>query len=166
MLARAQVRVSGTGVHAIICLATPIMFRSEAERQRWAATVKVVQRLLPTDPDVTCITAMTRPVGSVNGKNGRRVCVLAEGKPVTAKEMLVLFKQVQAAPVRTVMQILLGAEQVSPCPICKKEGTTLSAPDRVPRCYGACGRVTLSQLYDLFLRPRPERKGEEVHGKN
>ena len=48
---------------------------------RWAAAVKIVQCVLPTDPDCPGITALTRPVGSVNGKNGAAVRVLKTMSP-------------------------------------------------------------------------------------
>jgi hypothetical protein len=159
VLAKAEVRMSGSGLHLILRFGEPIEFQTENERKFWASLVKVVQRLLPTDPDVSGITAMTRPVGSINSKNGKMVTLITPGAPVTKDEMLELFRTVKAAPVKTVASILLGSEKVTPCPICKKEGTSLAAMDRFAKCYGSCGSVKLSQIYDVFLAPPPKAKG-------
>jgi hypothetical protein len=60
------------------------------------------------------------------------------------------------------MLVLLGAERIRPCPVCRAEGTTLSAADLVGFCYGSCGKVKLAQLYNLFLAPRPANSKEAV----
>jgi hypothetical protein len=67
------------------------------------------------------------------------------------------------SPFKTVMGILLGAGRVAPCPICRVEGSSLSALDREGRCYGGCGKVKLERLYDVFLAPRPQASKEGVH---
>lgn len=160
VLAKAQVRASGTGLHVILWFTSPVVFRGEPQRLLWAAVVKVVQRALPSDPDAPGITALTRPVGSINGKNGMPVTMLTKGEPVTPEEAMSLFNEIRVAPVKTIMRILLGEERISLCPICEKPGTSLDAMDRSAKCYGSCGKVTLSQIYDLFLCPRPAGKEE------
>jgi hypothetical protein len=157
VLAKAEVRVSGRGLHVIIRFEDPVQFADEADRQRWAAIVKVVQRLLPTDPDCPGITALTRPLGSVNSKNGVTVERLHEGEPVSAEEVLGLFEQVRTSPFRTVARLLLGDERVTPYPVCRAAASRLNALDRVGMCYGTCGKVRLGQLYDVFLAPRSTR---------
>jgi hypothetical protein len=157
VLGKAEVRNSGTGLHALLWFDKPIEFTSDGDRQRWAAIVKAIQRLLPTDPDCPGITALTRPVGSINSKNGATVQRLKEGEPVTPEEVLGLFNEVRARPFRTVAGILFGGERISPCPVC---GTNrLDVLDRSGVCYGGCGKLTIGQLYDFYLKPRRGKKG-------
>jgi hypothetical protein len=160
-LAGAEVRDSGCGVHVIVWFDDPVIFETDGERRRWAGIVQAVQAALPIDPDQPGITALTRPLGSINGKTGREVTRLRTGTPVPVAEVLRLYDQMLRSPFRTVMGILLGADRVSPCPICGAEGTSLSALDQSGRCYGACGTVKLERLYDLFLAPRTA-KGKEA----
>ena len=159
VLAKAQVRLSGSGLHVLLLLHSPIVFHNEEERAHWARVIKVVQRLLPSDPDAPGITAMTRPVGSTNRKNGATVSILAPGEPVSAAEVLDLYEATKQAPVKKIMQVLLGSERVSPCPICGGKDSALAGLDRIATCYGSCGKVKLSRIYDVFLAPRPTRKG-------
>lgn len=158
VLAGAEVRHSGTGLHVVIRFAEPVKFESGAERERWAGIVRVVQRLLPTDPGAPGITAMTRPLESVNSKNGERVRELREPTPVSPQQVWELYEQVRARPLRTIASILFGAERVTPCPVCRKPDTSLAAMDRAGRCYGSCGKVKLGQLYDVFLGTPAKRK--------
>jgi len=158
VLTKAQVRCSGTGLHVLLLLDTPIEIATETERQRWALIVKIIQRCLPSDPDAPGITAMTRPIGSINGKNGSKVTMIAPGQPVTAAELLALFMEMHGTPVRTVTRILFGQDRITPCPICHKEGTSLGVLDRSAKCYGACGTVKLSQIFDLFYAPRAKAR--------
>jgi len=160
VLAKAQVRASGSGLHVLLHMNPPVVFRSESERSMWSSIVKVIQRILPSDPNAPGITILTRPLGSINSKTGRVVKLLAPGEPVAPDEVMALFNTVREAPVGTIQRIMLGDERISPCPICQKEGSSLSAMDRGARCYG-CGKVSLSQVYDVFLQPPcPPRKGK------
>jgi hypothetical protein len=154
VLGKAEVRVSGRGLHILLWLDPPVEFLSHAERQRWAAVVKVIQCLLPSDPDCPGITALTRPIGSINAKNKVTVKQLQKGKPVTAEEITALFDEARSRPFRTVARILLGTDRLSPCPVCKGDGTRMDALDHAGKCYGGCGKVKLRQLYDLYLKPR------------
>ena len=153
-LARAEVRDSGRGLHVILWFDEPVVFRTEADRQRWDGIVQVLQGALPVDPDQPGITGLTRPVGSINGKTGRPVELLEPGTPVPIAEVLGLHGRMARAPFRTVMTILLGADRVSPCPVCGVEGSSLSALDREGRCYGSCSKLELAHIYDLVLAPR------------
>src|SRR5262249_52176114 len=140
---KAEVRDSGRGLHVLILFDRPVEFATQGERQLWAGVVKVVQRLLPTDPGCPGITALTRPVGSVNSKNGKKVRRLKKGRPVDPREVLALYEQARAAPFRTVAS-LFGAERVSPCPVCKAEGSALVVLDHTGKCY-QCGKVRIGQ---------------------
>jgi hypothetical protein len=159
----AEVRDTGRNLHAIVWFDEPVVFVDDGLRRRWAGHVRVVQAALPIDPDQPGITALTRPVGSVNGKTGRTVGIIRPGTPVPAAEVLGLYDQLARSPFRTVMGILLGAGRVSPCPICRVEGSSLSALDREGRCYGSCGKVKLERLYDVFLAPRSPASKEGDH---
>ena len=154
VLAKAEVRNSGRGLHAILRFTQPVEFNDSGDRDRWRGIVEVVQAALPIDPDQPGITATTRAIGSVNGKNGATVMLLAPGEPVTAEEVMGLFDELVAAPFRTVMRILTGSETIEPCPICEKADSKLSAQDRAGLCYGSCGKVKLADLYDLVLKLR------------
>ena len=160
VLAKAERRVSGQGIHAILWFDRPVEFATESDRQRWAAIVKVIQKLLPTDPDCPGITALTRPVGSINGKSATKVHRLYQGEPVSADEVLGLFEQACSRPFLTVANLLFGAERVTPCPVCEEDGTRLDALDRAGKCYGGCGTVCLGQLFDVYLKPRPSQVKE------
>ena len=162
VLADAEVRNSGGGLHIIPWLAEPVAFATDGQRRRWDGLVRAVQAVLPVDPHQPGLTGLTRPVGSINSKNGATVERLKEGKPVPVDRVEHLFEQMSRSPFRTVMLVLLGAERIRPCPVCEQAGTTLSAGDFVGFCYGSCGKVKLAQLYDLFLAPRPANSKEAV----
>jgi hypothetical protein len=164
VLARAEVRDSGRGLHVLLWFDQPVVFENESERQRWAGIVKVVQAALPIDPDQPGITALTRPIGSTNGKTGRPVTCLQPGSPVPVGDVLELYERMVWQPFRTVMGILLGGDRINPCPVCRAEGTSLSALDYVGQCYGSCGKVKIEDLYDLFLVARPAPGKEATLG--
>jgi hypothetical protein len=150
----AEIRDTGRNIHAILWLDGPVVFASDGDRQRWKGIVEVIQAALPIDPDMPGITALTRPIGSVNSKTGRLIRTLRAGTPVPIAEALKLHDQLIRAPFLTVATILFGADRISPCPSCGVAGTTLKALDRDGRCYGSCGTVKLERLYDAFLAPR------------
>jgi hypothetical protein len=159
VLEKAEVRNSGTGVHGILWLNQPVKFENTGDRERWAGIIEVVQAALPVDPDQPGITATTRRLSSINSKNGARVCLFKKPHPVSVEEVLGLYGQMCEAPFKTVMQILIGKDRITPCPVCGDENTELVAGNYVGNCYGSCGKVRLQQLYDLVLasRERPEK---------
>jgi hypothetical protein len=156
----AEVRISGRGLHVIIWLEKPVEFASDAERQRWSGIVRAVQAVLPVDPDMPGITALTRPCGSINSKNGAAVELLRPGKPVSQEPVLQLFELLRTKPFGTVMGVLFGTERATPCPVCRQAESTLTALDVEGRCYGSCGNVRLGQLFDALLAPRLAKKGK------
>ena len=165
VLKKAEVRATGTGLHALLWFDRPIKFDTAADRDRWAGIVKVVQAALPIDPDQPGITATTRALGSINSKNGAMVRQLTKGTPVSQEDVLALFDEMCASPFKTVLKILTGSDCVSPCPVCKKEGTKLSAMDYAGRCYGSCGTLKLETLYDLVFAARTPKKAVTEHAK-
>ncbi len=164
VLAEAEVRCSGTGLHVITWLEEPVEFDTDGRRRRWDGMVRAIQALLPVDPHQPGIAGLTRPVGSVNSKNGSTVVRLKDGTPVAAERVERLFEQMHKSPFMTVMSVLLGGERVRPCPACGAEGTTLVAGDYLGHCYGACGKVGLDDLYNVFLAPQPS--GSKGAGKS
>ena len=165
VLSKAEVRNSGTGFHVILFLEDPPQFHTDAERDRWAGIVKVVQASVPSDSDQPHITAVTRPLGSINSKNGAVVKLLQAGEPVSQVEVIQLVLDMKKKPFNTLLKTMFGSEKVTPCPICGVSGRTLSALGQKGKCYGGCGTVQLSQLYDLVLKPRSEEVNMEVsHG--
>lgn len=162
VLQKAEVRCSGTGIHVILWFADPPEFNSDEERKRWEGIVLIVQRVLPADPDQPGITAVTRPIGSINKKNGAEVVQLAPPTLIPSEEIISLADQMREAPFRTLTQNVFGTDRITPCPKCGQPGTHLSAGNWHGTCYG-CGKVSLADLYDLLLVPRG---GEAVTGGN
>ena len=161
VLKKAEVRMTGRGLHVILRFAKPVEFTKPGEQEEWAGIVEVVQTALPIDPGQPGITATTRAVGSVNSKNGATVELLEKGSTVTEEEVRGLCKDMCEQPFRTVMSVFTGNERVQPCPVCKKPDSALAAGKHVGTCYG-CGKVHLEKLYDLVLAPKTAGKAESA----
>lgn len=153
---RAEVRVSGTGLHLIVWMRPAAELKSAADQRRWGTIVKVVQRTLPVDPDMPGITAVTRPVGSTNGKNGAVVKTLAIGEAVAPEVVEQFMATLVPGPFREIATLLLGEPRVRPCPVCKAGGSRLDILDWAGMCYGNCGKITLEHLFDAIYLPRPD----------
>jgi len=160
VLAKAQVRSSGRGLHVLLMFDAPVIFSEDAERERWKAIVKVVQSALPIDPGQPGITAITRPVDSINSKNDGKVSVLEEGEPVTQKEVERLAQSIVDEPFKVVWGIINGEEQRTHCPFCQKPDSKLSVQGFEGQCYG-CGKVSLKVLYESLLMARSEGAGKD-----
>jgi hypothetical protein len=102
------------------------------------------------------ITAMTRPVGAVNSKNGASVTVLKQGEPVTPEFVEEFVQKLATTPFRVVAWPLLGQERIYPCPVCRTPGSSLAINDQVGHCCGKCGRVTVEGLFSRIYRPLPQ----------
>jgi hypothetical protein len=155
----AEVRASGRGLHVIVRLDPAVQLTSAAERRFWARVVGAAQATLPVDPNAPGLTALTRPVGSVNSKNGAVVELLRPGGSVTGQQVLAFVNQVARAPFKEVASVLLGGQRLKPCPVCRAEGSRLDVLDHVGMCYG-CGKVKLGRLLDCIYAPVP-RAGEQ-----
>jgi hypothetical protein len=149
----AEIRRSGTGLHGIIWLAPPVELTSAAEQTWWANLVRATQCSLPVDPNAPGITSLTRAIGSKNSKNGAVVAVLEPGEPIDPAGVIAFVEGLAKAPFKTVATILLGSDHLRPCPICLLDGTHLDVLDRVGRCYGRCGDVSMPQLFDAIYKP-------------
>ena len=80
--------------------------------------------------------------------------------PVNVVEFV---KGLARAPVKTVVMILLGAEHVRPCPVCRRDGTHLDVLDRAGKCYGHCGRITLAQILNTIFKPIEPARAVDPH---
>lgn len=164
VLRKAEVRFSGRWLHCILRFATPVEIKSDRQRELWDAIVHAIQGSLPSDPAAPRLLAMTRPIGSVSSKTNREVELIKAGEPVSEAEILGFADELTRHGFSTVTQILFGSTEVSPCPICREEDSTLSAvaPNRYstnPAIYfrGACyhcGKVDLASLMGLVLKGR------------
>lgn len=159
-LAPAEVRCSGTGLHVIIRFGKPVVFADSADRERWTAIVETVQATLPIDPHQPGITAVTRALGSINSKNSETVRQLAPGSAVTPSAVVDLSKRMSVEPFQTVFTIIAGSNRVAPCPVCRGEGSSLTAGRVVGFCYGECEQVSLAQFYDVLLAENGGEKKE------
>ncbi|HUE74864.1 MAG TPA: hypothetical protein VMP01_28615 [Pirellulaceae bacterium] len=157
LLRRARVVCSGTGVHVLLMFDQPLELHSDADRDRAEAVIEMLLPLLPIDPDQPGIPATTRQIGSINSKNGAKVKVLRQGKPIAFSELEQLAEQIHRAPFASIAGALLGNTSAEPCPVCKKVGSRLAALDHRGRCYGSCGTVTLEMLWDGLFRPRSNK---------
>ena len=166
VLSKAEVRFTGSGFHVLLWFEEPFALQGFSNITRWSSLVDVVQVSLPSDPNQPGINALTRPVGSINSKNGNEVKQLKEGGFVTPEEVMELASQMLAEPFATTLKIWFGGEQVSPCPICRHEGSYLK-PYRSGRgsCYGKCSSVTYVKLIQAILTNNPNKKGNSNHGK-
>jgi hypothetical protein len=149
----AEVRVTGTGLHVIVRLCPAVELTSSAEQEHWEHIVRAVQATLPADVNAPGITALTRPVGSVNSKNGRTVEVIRPGTTVSAEQVTAFLTRVARAPFKEVISVLLGGLRVTPCPVCRGEGTRLDVLNYVGMCYGHCGKLKLAQVFDSIYVP-------------
>jgi hypothetical protein len=161
VLSKAEVRQSGGGLHIILRPEPAIVIADGREREEWAQIIKVVQGALPIDPEQPGILANTRPIGSINGKNRISVKQLRPPQPLSAEEIRKLYSEMQQEPFATIFKILTGENSLTPCPICKKDGSKLDALKWEGNCYANCGKITLSRLYDLCLLERAD--GQEKH---
>ena len=57
VLKKAEVRMTGRGLHVILRFAKPVEFTKPGEQEEWAGIVEVVQTALPIDPGQPGITA-------------------------------------------------------------------------------------------------------------
>lgn len=165
VLAKAEVRDTGGGLHLLLWVESPILVDGEQARD-WDRVARALRNALPGDPNVNGIIAMTRPVGAVNTKYApaRTVRVLSEGLPVTRDEVLELSRRVIDQPARLWMRLFFGGERVSPCPLCAKGASLGVAGNWQCHCY-ECGRVDAAVLVYRFFAPDflAERKGPH-HG--
>jgi hypothetical protein len=152
----AEVRSSGSGLHVIIWLDPPVELGTTAEQKEWATIVRTVQCTLPADLNAPGITALTRPLGSVNSQNRALVELFCPGKAVEGSTVKEFVNGLAKSPFKQAALILLGETCVSPCPSCQCEGSRLEVGDNVGFCYNGCGKVEIKQLYDRIYAPAAE----------
>ena len=164
VLAKAEARNTGHGLHVLLRLDEPIICAGDDAR-RWDKIARGLRNALPGDPNLNGIIAMTRPVGALNSKYepARTVTQLRAGQPVSREELLDLGNRVATAPARLWMQVLHGGERVSPCLLCGNEKNSLGvAGNWQVQCYG-CGRVDAAALVYRHYSPEflKKRKGSK-----
>jgi hypothetical protein len=152
-----EVRKSGRGLHVLIWFEEPLNFKSSAERERWTLVVRIIQRLLPSDPACPGITALTRPLGSINSKNGQPVRQLRAGRPIKAADVLTLADIFRKEPFRTAAGILFGDSGRRPCPICRGADCALFFGPKSGQCYTRKKPVTLAELFACFMVESPTK---------
>lgn len=164
VLKKAEVRDTGGGLHVLLQLDEPVIV-APGQQRAWDGVARGIHGVLPGDPNLSGIIAMTRPVGALNTKYAppREVRLLREGQPVTQREILDLVERTANAPARVWMNVLHGGERASPCPLCRGEGTSLGvAGNWQVQCYD-CGRKDAAALIYRFYTPEFLTERKEVH---
>ena len=151
VLKKAEVRDTGGGLHVLLQLDEPVIV-APGQQRAWDGVARGLHGVLPGDPNLSGIIAMTRPVGALNTKYDppRQVRLLREGQPVTQREVLDLVERMTRAPARVWMNVLHGGERATPCPLCRGEATSLGvAGNWQVQCYD-CGRKDAASLVYRF----------------
>jgi hypothetical protein len=151
----AEVRATGRGLHLIVWFEGPVELHSSSEQLEWDSLVGLVQLTLPADPECPALTALTRPVGATNSKNGQPVRQLRPGHPVSSEDVRQFARRVAVAPMRELARIWFENEEVRPCPICGRAEGHLQSLDHSGHCY-ACGKVSLERLAERVYRVPPK----------
>ena len=154
VLAKAEVRNTGHGLHVLLWLGDPIICAGDDAR-RWDKITRGLRNVLPGDPKLNGIIAMTRPVGAINNKYepAKTVNQLHAGLPVSREEILDLSHRLATAPARLWMRVLHGGDRVCPCPLCSGENTSLGvAGNWQVQCY-ECGRLDAAALVYRHYSP-------------
>ena len=154
VLAKAEVRNTGHGLHILLQLDEPIICEGDDAR-RWDKIARGLRTILPGDPKLNGIIAMTRPVGAANTKYepAKTVTRLRTGSPVSRAEIIDLSQRLATGPARLWLQVFHGGERVLPCPFCRAGTTSLGVVGAWQlRCY-ECGRVDASKLVYRYYAP-------------
>lgn len=152
VLAAAEVRDSGRGLHVIIRPEPAIELANDGDRERWEGSIKMIQCCVPSDPNAPAITALTRPIGSTNSKTGRKVAPLKSATPVHPDQIVEFSNRFSDAPFREMMRILFGNTRVSPCPVCRTEGSSLTGYAHKGKCYKCEESIEIESLFDVFVK--------------
>jgi len=165
VLRSAEVRDSGRWLHAIVRFNEPVELKSSRDQKRWTAVHKILMGSVPSDPAAPALIALTRAVGSINGKNQRPVRSLKAATEIPPGVLLDWTEQVKRSPFQTLGQVLFGAQRVTPCPYCRTDGSHLDLGEKVGFCYGACKVVPLERLHEPFLTaPSGSKSGKKSGG--
>lgn len=148
-LAKAEVRISGRGLHVLLRPMSPIVLSDDRDRERWGARIAAIQASLPIDPRQPGMNALTRPLGSKNSKNGATVRRLKKSEPISLEELEGLATRMINEPFSRLIHILTGGSKVAPCPFCRKPNSNFVAFAKSGRCY-ECGNVSLEKLMGLI----------------
>ena len=164
LLAKAEARDLGDAIDVILWLDSPIAISGKRQRYAWAGLIKVVQSILPINPQHPSMNATTRATGSVIGSTGHKVSLIRQGEPLTKNELSGLYVRMAVRPFDMVMRVVTSQDRLDPCPLCKANGSSLVARRDHGFCDGGCGEVTLAQLYDLiFNSPEGPEGTRKLH---
>jgi hypothetical protein len=168
VLDRAEIRSTGGGLHALVWFNQPVELRSAAEQRRWSSIHRVLMASVPSDPACHPPITLTRPFGSINGKNGKPVEKLKDATHIPPVAVSAWAEDVARRPFLAIGLILFGEPKLNPCPYCGADGSRLDLGDFLGFCYGPCQRVPLRRLHEPFFRGeeagRPPPPGAPASG--
>src|SRR5215813_9990796 len=151
VLRPAEVRDTGRWLHAILRFTEPVELKSAKDQKFWMGVHKILMGSVPSDPAAPALIALTRAVGSINGKNQRPVRLIKAATEIPPGVLLDWTEEVKRSPFQMLGQVLFGAQRVTPCPYCRTEGSHLDLGEKVGFCYGPCQQVPLKRLHEPFL---------------
>lgn len=155
-----EARISGTGLHLLFWLDLPVQIEQPRDITLWDARIRVLQTMLLGDPQAPSITALTRPVGSINSKRGILVTQLQTGTPITADALSDIIDGFRERPAAALLLYAFGTENVEPCPFCAGAETTCRGLSNGTNSYGCCGQRRLKDVWKLLMQ------GETGNGKS
>jgi len=163
VLRKAEVRDSGHGLHVLLWLNEPIICTG-GEAADWHAVAKGIRNVLPGDPNLNGIIAMTRPLGALNTKHEpKTVQLLRAGESITRTEILDLNRRITEQPARLWMRVLFGGERVDSCPFCSKESMGVAGHWQV-QCYGCGGMDAATLVYHFYSPEFRKEKRKDSNG--
>jgi hypothetical protein len=152
VLRHAEIRDTGRWLHAVVRFKEPVELKSAKDQRRWTALHKLLMGSVPADPSAPALIALTRPVGSVNGKTGRPVRTLQPGVEIPASVLTGWGEEVSRTPFQTLARVFFGDKRVEPCPYCEADGSHLDLGETVGFCYGPCQQIPVTRLHEPFLK--------------
>lgn len=164
VLRKAQVRDSGHGLHILLWLDEPIVCCGD-DVHDWDAIACGIRNVMPGDPNLNGLIALTRPVGATNSKHDppRQVCLLRPGDLVSLADVLDLNRRITEQPARLWMRVFFGGERAEPCPFCGKGSLGVAGGWQV-RCY-ECGRMDAASIvYRCYSPEFLKQRMEANHG--
>lgn len=160
VLASAEVRRSGRGLHCLFWFKEPQLCDSDDARERIESTFELISNVLPGDPQQPLLNAMTRALGSTNSKNNVTVTQLATGRKITFADLEQLATDITVAPFRFVLRVWGGDE--NRCPRCRDSDLTW-VKEKVAHCY-RCGKIALDDVIESAYQKNYTARSEVSRG--
>src|SRR5262249_4366561 len=165
VLRHAEIRDTGRWLHAIVRFTEPVELKSSRDQKFWAGAHQLLKTSVPSDPAAPALIALTRAVGSINGKNQRPVRSLKAATEIPPGVLLDWTEEVKRSPFQMLGQVLFGTRQVAPCPYCRTDGSHLEVGEKVAFSYGPCQQAPLTRLHEPFLTaPSGSKSGKKSGG--